>query len=110
MKNNNYQVRTLETHGRQKSFYGKAVIIKSGNRVFLQSYNTIVAYIYGGKLFRTWDGWSKTTSLHIDAFCREYGIDAPSKKACEAMTVKPVDVHAVALNYTTRFYNNYWRW
>lgn len=104
MKNNNYQVRILETHGRQKSFYGKAVIIKSGNRVFLQSYNTIVAYIYGGKLFRTWDNWSKTTSLHIDAFCKEFGVASPSKKAWEAMPVKLVDVHAVALNYTTSFY------
>lgn len=106
----NYQVRTLDAHGVQKSFYGKAVIIKSGNRVFLQSYDTIVAYIYGGRLFRTWDGWSKTTSLHIDAFCREYGIQSPNKKAWEAMPVKPVDISGVALNYTTSFYNNYWRW
>lgn len=106
----NYQVRTLDTHGVQKSFYGKACIIKSGNRVFLQSYDTIVAYIYRGKLYRTWDGWSRTTSKHIDAFCSEYGLTRIGKKAWEAMEVKSVDISGVALNYTTSFYNNYWRW
>ena len=40
----------------QKVFYRKAALIENKGRVFLQSYDTIVACIDKGKLFKLWDG------------------------------------------------------
>lgn len=70
----------MPTNGR-KSFYGKARVIIDGETQYLQSYNTIVASIKGGELFRHWSGWSVTTGNHLRAFA---GIN---KKEWEAMPV-----------------------
>jgi len=61
-----YELRPIR---REKSFYGKAVVIDTGKIRLLRSYNTIVAYFdKKGRLHRTWDGWSMTTARHVDAF------------------------------------------
>lgn len=58
----------IPANGR-KSFYGKARVIETGRRVFLQSYNTIVAYKDSdGSLHRAWDDYSPTTGNHLYAF------------------------------------------
>ena len=53
----------------QKSFYGKAkvLITDNGNR-FLFSYDTLVASIEAGRLYRRWGGYSPTTLRHINSF------------------------------------------
>lgn len=54
----------------QKSYYGKAKVIKDENgEIFLQSYNTLVCYINkNGEIKRLWDGYSATTMKHINDF------------------------------------------
>lgn len=65
----------------QKSFYGKALIHETARGVFLQSYETIVAMIDNqGNFRRLWDGYSATTSKHVSAFMRLYGLHAIGKK------------------------------
>lgn len=63
----------LKPINRQKSFYKKAHWFEDedGKR-FLISYSTLVAYIdTEGELHRLWDGWSATTSRHVDSFLGE---------------------------------------
>lgn len=60
----------LKPTTRQKSFYGKALVIVSddGTRL-LKSYDTIVLKRKAsGELVRTWQSWSATTGKHIAAF------------------------------------------
>ena len=85
--------RTTEEIARdfEKAFYKKATLHQIGKRVFLQSYDTIVAYIANGKLFKLWDGYSVTTSRHIQAFCYTYGVKGPSKKEWENMPYKRIN-------------------
>ena len=48
----------------------KACIIRcKGGYTALQSYGTIVAVVYRGKFYRTWDGYSVTTMNHVNRFC-----------------------------------------
>lgn len=57
----------------QKSFYGKASVYtrKDGTK-FLRSYSTIVALITAkGEVYRTWDGYSRTTMNHVNAFLND---------------------------------------
>ena len=55
----------------RKSFYGKAFVEVIGNMKALKSYETIVAVVNeAGEVFRTWNGWSATTSRHFDVFMR----------------------------------------
>ena len=60
----------LKPTTRQKSFYGKALVIVSGDGTrLLKSYDTIVIKRKpDGELVRTWQGWSATTGKHIAAF------------------------------------------
>ena len=56
---------------RQKSFWGKAnVLVNDAGDVALESYGTIVCWIDASTntLHRTWDGWSRTTSVHVAEF------------------------------------------
>ena len=60
----------LKPTTRQKSFYGKALVIvlDDGTRL-LKSYDTIVLKRKpDGELVRTWQSWSATTGKHIAAF------------------------------------------
>jgi hypothetical protein len=71
----------------QKSFYGNAIVIDSGNRYLLQSYATIVASIpkTNKHLVKHWNGYSATTMKHINGFCRFYGVPTINKKIWDSM-------------------------
>ena len=70
----------LPDNGR-KSFYRKALIHETAIGIFLQSYETIVAMIDNqGNFHKLWSGYSATTSNHISAFMRLYGLHAIGKK------------------------------
>ena len=57
----------------RKSFYGKAkVIVLDDGTIQLQSYNTIVGKIRGGKYYQLWDGKSQTTTRHIKEFKKQF--------------------------------------
>ena len=58
----------LQPNNNQKSFYGKAKIEKLNDREILYSYDTKIATLKGGKIYRHWHGWSHTTGKHIFAF------------------------------------------
>lgn len=60
------------TNGR-KSFYGKAKVIESDNKIELQSYDTIVAQIIDG-VFTVNGEYSLTTSTHIKSFRNFYSV------------------------------------
>lgn len=76
---------------RQKSYYGKAKILESDNVIALCSYDTIVCYIdkQTNEFFRTWWGWSATTSKHVADFMRLNGLEPLCKKDWEKLEVKP---------------------
>lgn len=62
----------IPNYTNQKSFYKKALVYADGKGNFaLQSYETIVAVIIKGKMFRTWQGYSKTTQIHINEFTNQ---------------------------------------
>lgn len=60
------------TNGR-KSFYGKAKVIESDNKIELQSYDTIVAQIIDG-VFTVNGKYSLTTNTHIKSFRNFYSV------------------------------------
>lgn len=62
----------IPNYTNQKSFYKKALVYTDGKGNFaLQSYNTIVAVIVKDKMFRTWQGYSRTTQIHINEFTNQ---------------------------------------
>lgn len=77
---------------RQKSYYGKAKIIKDENgEIFLQSYDTLVCYIdNGGNVKRLWDGYSSTTMKHVNDFLRLFNIAGGGKNWWKSL---PVEKH-----------------
>lgn len=74
----------------QKSFYGKAKVVEDRNgEIFLQSYNTLVAYINAaGEFIRLWDGYSLTTMNHINSFLQFFGIAGGGKKWWDSLEVE----------------------
>ena len=58
----------------QKSFYGKARTYRNKDCIYLISYNTIVCYIDTRhyQIHRLWDGYSKTTLMHINEFGKQF--------------------------------------
>ena len=92
----------------QKVFYRKAALIKNEGKVFLQSYNTIVACIDKGKLLKLWDGYSATTARHIDAFCYSFDVKSVSKKEWENMPLSKIKKpYREELNYKANYFNPY---
>ena len=92
----------------QKIFYKKAALIENKRRVFLQSYDTIVACVDKGKLLKLWDGYSVTTARHIDAFCYSFGIKYVSKKEWGNMPLSRIKKpYREELNYKTNYFNPY---
>lgn len=69
----------IPNNGR-KSFYGKAKVKETENRVVLQSYDTNVCMIENGKFVRLWDGFSSTTMNHVNAFRELYNLPGLNKK------------------------------
>lgn len=87
----NYKVWELKPNGRQKSFYGKAVIFENHGKYFLQSYETIVASIDEYGIFRRhYNGFSATTMRHINAFLENFGKHETKKKDWESLEVVPL--------------------
>lgn len=62
-----------------KSFYGKAIIIQTQNKLQLKSYNTIVAEYSDGKV-EVFGDYSTTTLRHIKEFLKQNGFNAETKK------------------------------
>ena len=89
----------LNPTGQQKSFGGKAhwYTMDDGTRV-LVSYETEVAAVSGGVLYRLWGGYSDTTKRHVQAFADMCGVSfGGSKAAWEALPVVDLcDVSKVA--------------
>ena len=66
-----YELTTM--YDSRQSFYGKAkVIVLDDGTIQLQSYNTIVGEIRGGKYYQLWDGKSQTTARHIKEFKKQF--------------------------------------
>ena len=63
----------------RKSFYGKALIIKDGDKITLKSYNTIVACIENG-VAKVFGHYSQTTSRHIKEFLYQNDFKAENTK------------------------------
>ena len=65
----------------RKSFYGKAHIIELDNGTKqLQSYNTIVCELsLAGAFTRLWNGYSATTTRHVNSFLRFLGYNNGGK-------------------------------
>ena len=92
----------------QKVFYRKAALIENKGRVFLQSYDTVVACIDKGKLFKLWDGYSATTARHINAFCYSFGVKPVSKKEWENMPLSRIKKpYREDLSFKANYFNPY---
>lgn len=83
-KNKNMNTFNFEPqYDSRKSFYGKAKVIKDGETVKLQSYDTIVAeYNPMTRKLKINGYYSPTTARHINEFICQYavGYSAMSKK------------------------------
>lgn len=70
----------LQPHNNQKSFYGKAYIIRRTDGIIeLMSYDTIVGFIDRNQFHRTWNGYSVTTLNHVNSFLQEFGLSGGNK-------------------------------
>lgn len=97
----------------QKSYYGKAVVIKDGDINLdpsavarLRSYDTIVCEYNPktGEFTRLWGGYSRTTANHINDFRRLYGLPALNKKAWESLPVKGGSGERYKVEYSNGFF------
>ena len=76
--------------GRQKSFYGKAIVTECNQFYTLTSYTTQVARICkdSGDFTRLWGGYSATTMKHINSFLAGFAhANGLGKKEWEALEV-----------------------
>ena len=73
----------------QKSFYGKAHVIREGNVLKLKSYETIVCKYDADtdRFTRLWGGYSATTMRHVNAFLLECGWPCRNKAWWDALPV-----------------------
>lgn len=85
-----YTIDYLEEYCDRKSFYKKChAVDMDGGSSYLVSYDTIVCSITpDGRFCRHWDGYSRTTSRHVDAFRLRAGLSRMSKKDWESLTVE----------------------
>lgn len=74
----------------QKSYYKKAYVLKDGNNLYLQSYNTIVCGLVEGKFVRYWDDYSTTTMKHVNDFRVQHELNRLSKKDWDEIPVASV--------------------
>lgn len=78
----------------RKSFYGKAKVIETNycnvKQYDLMSYNTVVCSYVNGEFIRLWNGYSATTSRHIDSFRSFLDLPRMSKKEWIELPVKGV--------------------
>jgi hypothetical protein len=66
----------------------RAVVIKDGNTVYLQSYDTIVLSvdILTGTIKKMWNGYTATTLKHVNAFLKGFNGQQFNKKSWENFT------------------------
>lgn len=97
----------------QKSYYGKAWIVKEGDinlnpnaKASLLSYDTIVCDYdpMTGEFNRLWGGYSRTTANHINDFRAMYGLEPLNKKAWEALPVKNDSGERYRVEYGNGFF------
>ena len=73
----------------KKSYYGKAKIVRTADEEYLQSYETLVAYINKrGEFVRLWDDWSVTTMKHVNDVRMAHSLPTLSKKEWCALKVE----------------------
>lgn len=72
---------SLDTvYDKRKSFYNKATVEMTDDKITLYSYNTGIVEIDGEKVKALWKGWSRTTGRHIkEFFLQFYGIPCNKK-------------------------------
>ena len=91
----------------QKSYYKKAKVFMDDDFIVLRSYDTDVIAIdrEKNKIIRLWNGWSKTTSIHINDFLKQNGFSTLNKKEWLAMEcINPEPVYN--MYYSTGFYTH----
>ena len=98
--------KTYLTATLQKSYYKKAVVFSDNDFIVLRSYNTDVVAIdkAANKIIRLWNGWSRTTSNHINDFLTQYGFARISKKewlAMECVNPEPTYNIYISTGFTT---------
>lgn len=60
----------------------------------LKSYDTIVAYADAdGRLYRMWDGWSRTTARHVAEFARQFATMTPPPNKARWCHMKVARLH-----------------
>ena len=70
----------VPVYDRQRSFYGKAMVISENNSVKLISYTTpVCAILPNGEFVRLWNGYSATTMRHVNEFRRQNDLPKISK-------------------------------
>lgn len=72
---------SLDTvYDKRKSFYNKATVEMTDDKITLYSYNTGIVEIDGEKVKALCEGWSMTTGRHIkEFFLQLYGIPCNKK-------------------------------
>lgn len=71
-------------YSNQKSFYGKARVIRENGTIKLISYSTVVAIIRNGKLHIS-GFYSNTTLRHIREFIKQNGFESGTKAQLEKL-------------------------
>ena len=88
---NREEISELAADIRDRKRYNRAFVLEGFNTrasireqydgvYVLTSYYTDVALIHDGKLYRLWDGWSKTTAKHVNIFCEHFGLTGLNKR------------------------------
>ena len=79
----------MPTSDNQKSYYGKATVSIINGWKVLTSYTTEVCAIDPqGNFHRFWNGYSATTTRHINSFIVQNGIDGGGKKWWESLPIE----------------------
>ena len=86
-----YELRPI--YDSRKSFYGKALVIRSGEVSKLQSYSTIVAeYNHESRVFKVFGFYSPTTLRHLKDFAYQMGV-----MRCSSITKKDLEEYEETL-------------
>ena len=77
---------------KQKSFYFKAKVIedKAANSITLYSFDVKIIEIKGGKFIDVWQGWTRTTGIHIKDFFYQYFDITANKNIFELIQTEKV--------------------
>lgn len=98
------ELRCVHGKNRSGSYYGKAHVIAEGQKLYLQSYNTVVCGIVDGKIEKYWNGYSVTTMQHINDFLHQNQLPGYCKKEWEKLETIPCPVQSVSVSYKATYY------